>query len=181
MMERVKGEFRLEKREKLRLKTLVEGLFAEGESLYDFPLRMSYRVLSPSELESSFRCGTPEGIGRLQMLITVPKRKRKRAVDRVLLRRRIREAYRLNRGALRAAVEQNPEIATLSMAFVFIHSDNADYALIEKKMKRLLHKLEERIRSKSGSITEPHACPNSRECGADADSVEMAQNGISEG
>ena len=149
MNERAKGEFRLGKSERLRLKTLVEGLFAEGESLYDFPLRMSYRVLAPSELEKSFRCGTPEGIGPLQMLITVPKRKRKRAVDRVLLRRRIREAYRLNRGALRAAVEDTPEIATLSMAFVYIHTDNADYQLIEKKMKRLLHKLEECIRGKS--------------------------------
>lgn len=176
MMERVKGEFRLGKREKLRLKTLVEGLFAEGESLYDFPLRMSYRVLSPSELESSFRCGTPEGIGRLQMLITVPKRKRKRAVDRVLLRRRIREAYRLNRGALRAAVEQNPEIATLSMAFVFIHSDNADYALIEKKMKRLLHKLEERIRSNSEKSIDNIADATRREDSQDYTSAEKRSN-----
>lgn len=141
------------KAEKLRLKTLVEGLFESGEVLYDFPLRMSFRAISPRELEESFRTGAPEGIGPVQMLVTVPKRKRKRAVDRVLLRRRIREAYRLNRGELRSLVESTDEIGTLSLAFIYIHDDNTDYALIEKKMKRLLGKLEERIRSNRAVIT----------------------------
>ncbi len=43
----------------------------------------------------------PADVGALQMLVTVPKKKRRRAVDRVLMRRRIREAYRINRRPLR--------------------------------------------------------------------------------
>ena len=67
--------------------------------------------------------------------------KRRRAVDRVLLRRRIREAYRLNRHGLREAIIAHGGIRTLGMAFVYIHDDNADYSLIEKKMRRLMDKL----------------------------------------
>lgn len=129
------------KEEKLRLRTLVDGLFREGETLYDFPLRMNFRAMGQEGLSGSFRCGTPEGVGPLQMLVTVPKRKRRRAVDRVLLRRRIREAYRLNRHRLRETVTENGTIATLGMAFIYMHGENVDYALIEKKMRRLLDRL----------------------------------------
>ena len=89
----------LRKAEKLRHKSLVENLFKEGFSVYEFPLRMQVRALSEDELESSFRNGAPDGIAPLQMLVTVPKKKRRHAVDRVLMRRRIREAYRLGRSA----------------------------------------------------------------------------------
>ena len=75
------------------------------------------------------------------MMVTVPKKKRRRAVDRVLLRRRIREAYRLNYGFLRDIVEADETIATLSISFVYIHNDNLDYPLIETKMKSALVKL----------------------------------------
>lgn len=141
MNEIKQADNRMGKEEKLRLKTLVDGLFRGGETLYDFPLRINFRALGQEGLSGSFRCGTPEGVGPLQMLVTVPKRKRRRAVDRVLLRRRIREAYRLNRHRLRETVAESGAIATLGMAFIYMHGENSDYALIEKKMRRLLDRL----------------------------------------
>lgn len=141
--------YTLGKSEKLRHRTLVEGLFNGGESLFDYPLRLNYRILTEEELEASFRAGVPDRIGPLQMLITVPKRKRKRAVDRVLLRRRIREAYRLNRLPLLNVVESEKRIRTLGMAFIYLRDSNADYSTIERKMQRLLHKLEKIILEKS--------------------------------
>lgn len=135
----------LHKAEKLRHRTLVEGLFAEGESLYDWPLRVNYRLMTADELRGSFRGPAPDGINALQMMVTVPKKRIRHAVDRVLIRRRIREAYRLNRPALREAVVANGDVRTLAMAFIYIADKETDYAVIEKKMKRLLTRLEARV------------------------------------
>ncbi|MCH5224636.1 MAG: ribonuclease P protein component [Muribaculaceae bacterium] len=133
--------YRFPKSQRLHHRSLVDGVFRKGKSFYEFPLRVNWRILSPEELESNFRSHVPESIGKMQMMVTVPKKKRRRAVDRVLLRRRIREAYRLNYGFLRDIVEADETIATLSISFVYIHNDNLDYPLIETKMKSALVKL----------------------------------------
>lgn len=133
--------YTLPKSTKLRHRTLVEGLFEHGRKLYDFPLRAIWRTLDDGELTESFRIAVPGGIGRVQMMITVPKRKRRRAVDRVLLRRRIREAFRLNRHILEHALTDHPEIRTLEVAFIYLHDENVASAQIHRKMQRLLTKI----------------------------------------
>lgn len=138
----------LRKAEKLRHKSLVENLFKEGFSVYEFPLRMQVRALSEDELESSFRNGAPDGIAPLQMLVTVPKKKRRHAVDRVLMRRRIREAYRLGRGPLRTFLDANPPVRTLSMAFIYMCDKNLPYSTIERKMQLLLKKAVDRLNAR---------------------------------
>lgn len=134
--------FTLKKDEKLRHKRLVEDLFSSGQSVYEFPLRAQYRLISEIELKESFRAGVPEKLGRLQMLITVPKKKRRHAVDRVLMRRRIREAYRLNRLHLKESVESRENVGTLSIAFIYLSDKNLPYALIESRIQRILAKIE---------------------------------------
>lgn len=138
----------LRKEEKLRHKRLVEDLFNSGESLYDFPLRVVWRRISDEELDGSFRAARPDKIGPLQMLITIPKRKIRHAVDRVLMRRRIREAYRLHRLPLKEMLAtQEENTGTLSIAFIYIADKTLPYSLIEEKMKRLLSKLIKKIDS----------------------------------
>lgn len=136
-----KVRFTLRKDEKLRHKTLVDGVFGKGTTIYEYPLRLTYRKLSEDELRHSFRNGIPERIGPLQMLITVPKKKLRHAVDRVRMRRLIREAYRLNRLALKDKVQENPDVRTLSMAFIYMNDEKTDFTLIESKMKRLLERI----------------------------------------
>lgn len=136
--------YTLGKEEKLRHKTLVDGVFSKGKTLYEYPLRLSYRILDGEKLAGSFRREVPAGIGRMQMMITVPKKKMKRAVDRVRMRRLIREAYRLNRHVVSHALPS--DAATLSLAFVYLNSEKADYQAIERKMKRLLGEMARRLR-----------------------------------
>ncbi len=100
-VQREAAALRFRKGERLRLRTLVEQLFAKGDSLFEWPLRAVARPLGADALGAMFKGHVPAGTGRLQMLVTVPKRRRRHAVDRVLMRRRIREAWRLNRAGLR--------------------------------------------------------------------------------
>lgn len=134
----------LRKAEKLRHRSLVNALFSKGSTLYDFPLRLTWRALSEEELEENFRRDVPEDIGRLQMMITVPKKKRRHAVDRVLMRRRIREAYRLQRGFLYESAE-NAGIESLEMSFIFLCEKNVPYSVIYEKMGSLLARLNKKI------------------------------------
>lgn len=137
--------FTLSKRDKLRHRHLKENLFLSGESLYEYPLRIVWRALGTEELASGFRCGVPENVGIFQFLISVPKKKRRRAVDRVLIRRRIREAIRLNRLPLMESLRKHPEFGSLQMAFIYISEKNVDYAKIESRTISLLNKILKQI------------------------------------
>jgi ribonuclease P protein component len=75
----------------------------------------------------------------LQFMITVPKKKRKHAVDRVLMRRRIREAFRLHRHILDPLLQANPQWRTLSIAFIYIAPKNVSYAKTARAMEKLLN------------------------------------------
>ena len=145
MKERDKNSLSFPKDGRLHHRSLVEGLFRLGKSFYEFPFRIFWRVLTPAELELNFRNNVPAGVGNVQMMISVPKKKRRRAVDRVQMRRRIREAYRLNRRKLMELVENKADIGTLSIGIVYIHDQNLPYASVEEKVKNILLKIQSRL------------------------------------
>lgn len=136
-------EFRFRKGERLRLRTLVNYVYDGGRSFYEWPLRAVVRPLAPDELQRLFPHGIPAGIGRLQVMITVPKKRRRRAVDRVLMRRRIREAWRLSRAPLRQGVDAAPAetLRSLPVALSYVADRNLDYVVVEKAMKNLICKI----------------------------------------
>ncbi len=117
---------------RLHLKSMVDNLFSRGKTFYDFPLRLTWIALSQEEADSLFRAGCPADVGALQMLVTVPKKKRRRG---------IREAYRINRRPLEDLACSCPGIRTLQLAFIYLKNENADYAEIERKMRALLAKV----------------------------------------
>lgn len=128
----------LRKSERLRHRSLVNALFERGQALYSYPLRMQWMATDSATLDAGFRASRPLRLGPLQMMITIPKRKHRHAVDRVLLRRRVREAYRLNRLSLRELAYATADGGTISLSFIYISDKICDYAQIEKSMRRLL-------------------------------------------
>lgn len=120
---------RLYKSEKLCSHNAVNALFESGKGSIAYPLRAVYR----------FRpAGDEQRQAAAQFLITVPKKKMRHAVGRVLLRRRIREAYRLNRCTL-----LHPALTAtgVDIAFIYLSNDPAPYDVIETKMKTLLERI----------------------------------------
>ena len=115
---------RLYKIEKLRSEIAIGQLFDRGNpaasSVMAYPLRALWRVNTSRRTSS---CP--------QFLIAVPKKKLRHAVDRVHMRRRIREAYRLNRHLI-------PRDLPLDIAFVYVAADLQTYAAVEKSVIRIL-------------------------------------------
>ena len=92
-----------------------------------FPLRAAYRLREPGE-------------NNVQFLITIPKKRIRKAVNRVTLRRRIREAYRLNRREL-LLPHLNEEQCGVDIAFVYLDSTPAPYDIINEKVTLLLSRI----------------------------------------
>lgn len=120
-------DYKLNKDEKLCSRTAVNLLFDEGKSLMAFPLRAAYRL-------------RPRGEHPVQFLITIPKKRIRKAVDRVLLRRRTREAYRLNRHKLLTPVLEQQGYG-VDIAFIYLDSTPAPYSVINEKMTSLLDRI----------------------------------------
>lgn len=120
-------DHKLNKDEKLCSRTAVNLLFAEGQSLMAFPLRAAYRL-------------RPRGEHPVQFLITIPKKRVRKAVNRVTLRRRVREAYRLNRRELLTPVLESQGCG-VDIAFVYLDNAPAPYGVIQEKMISLLTRI----------------------------------------
>ncbi len=120
-------DYKLNKDEKLTSRTAINLLFGEGKSLMAFPVRAAYRL-------------RPAGEHPVQFLISIPKKRIRRAVNRVMLRRRIREAYRLNRRDLLLA-KLDGKNCGVDIAFVYLDNSPAPYDVINEKMQLLLSRI----------------------------------------
>lgn len=149
--------YRFGKGERLRHRTLVAGLFAGGRGEFAFPLRAVWRLSDRREIEDSFRNGIPGGVDLLQMMVTVPKKKLKRAVDRVRMRRLIRESYRLNRHSLKDAVGALEGEKYLEVAFIYCHNELCGFEKVERKMIKLLDRIQSQLRASGEELGELHA------------------------
>ena len=118
--------FRLYKKEKLRGETTVARLFdrsdEDNKSTLAFPLRAAFRL-------NDKRTATCP-----RFLISIPKKRLRHAVDRVKMRRRVREAYRLNRHLI-------PADLPVDIAFIYIAPELKDYATVEHAVSKLLSRI----------------------------------------
>lgn len=141
--------YKFGKEYKLHHRTLVNNLFLSGKSLYAYPLRLIWRKYNRSELDNLFCEHTPVNIGPVQIMITVPKKRQRKAVNRVLLRRRIREAFRLNHSEIENIVAQLNGHGTISLGFIYISNEKEDYSKIETQMCKLLKTVIDKIAKES--------------------------------
>ena len=129
-------KFTLNKRERLKSKKLIEELFISGKKLYAHPLKLVYILREK-----------PEGQPPILFSVSVPKKKFPAAVDRNQIKRRVREAYRLNK----VTVIDKQEQSQLQVVCMFIQTSDyvEEYRVIEKTVSELLNKLGLRIGQKT--------------------------------
>ncbi|MGY6743351.1 MAG: ribonuclease P protein component [Cecembia sp.] len=118
--------FRLGKNERLHSKKLIKELFDKGSSFFLYPFKVV--VLD-----------APVGVNAThQVLFSVSKKKLKKAVDRNLIKRRMKEAYRLQKAEILA-----PELPKKLIGLIYVSSELATFQTIEKKITKILKTIAE--------------------------------------
>ena len=122
----------LRKSERLTSKIVIEKMFAGGSSrsFSVFPLRVVYMPVDSLEASAS-------------ILVSVPKKRFKRAVKRNRVKRQIREAYRKNKGELKQLLTEKEQ--KLAIAFIYLSDQLTSSVEIEEKVKLLLARMAEKV------------------------------------
>ena len=123
----------MRKPERLNKKKIIEKMFAGGSRSFSiFPLRVVWLPVEELDVQAS-------------ILISVSKRRFKRAVKRNRVKRQIREAYRMNKPILLNSDALNKKEYRLAIAFIYLADELMDSTLVEEKMKTALARIVEEI------------------------------------
>lgn len=125
--------FSLKKAERLSSKKCIDKLFAEGDSILQYPLKM---VFLKTELQTKYP---------VQAGFTTSKKNFKRAVARNRIKRVLRETYRLNKHLVYNELEQEQ----LALFVIFIGKELPKYDIVEGAMKKGLSKIIKKISNKN--------------------------------
>lgn len=122
--------YTLSKEERLSWKRYIDLLFEKGQSFVAFPLRVVYLPM-----EEEMRAP-------VSIMISVPKKKFKRAVKRNLIKRQVREAYRVRKyDLIEPLTEKNKGML---VAFLYVDKEIHPFADIEKAMNKAIRILREK-------------------------------------
>lgn len=119
--------------EHLKSKAIIDRVYAEGKSVTAYPLRAVFKTLQCEE-------NRPQAL----ILISVAKKRFRHAVDRNLVKRRLREAYRLNKQPFIEELEKRGK--SMAIAILYIDTKHNSTAFLQNKMKKLLDNILEKER-----------------------------------
>lgn len=119
--------FKFPKKQKLCGEKVIERLFANGKSISEKPFRAIWNFEKNNDQVF------------VKSLIVVPKKRLKLAVDRNVLKRRIKEAYRLQKKQLECFLESTNQ--QLNLAIIYQEEEILDYKTLEEKINLLLSRL----------------------------------------
>ena len=118
-------KFSFKKEERLTSKKVIDKLFTDGDSFLSFPLKV---IFIETSLTTKFS---------VQSAFSVGKRNFKLAVHRNLIKRKMRESYRLNKFQL----YENLSGKQMAVFFIFIGKEIPEYEQLNRAMKKGINKL----------------------------------------
>ena len=124
------------KNERLSRQNLTETLFQKGLSFVAYPLRVIYYPIENVRADVK---PAPT------ILISIPKKKIKHAVDRNYIKRRIHESYRLRKHELASLFAEKDK--QLLLAFIYLNDAKTSFEKIDRAMVKVIHTLEIRVKN----------------------------------
>lgn len=120
------------KEERLKSHKIIQELFESGKIVHHYPFKVLYAYKPKGE--SKFP---------VKIAISVSKKNFKRAVDRNRIKRKVREAYRLNKHTLYSKIVTSDQMGYLFV--IYTAKKELEYAVIEKEIKSLIVKVRQRF------------------------------------
>ena len=124
------GSCRLRPPERLRGKNTLEELFTKGSSFFIYPFKVKWLPVD-----------NPRKDRGMSVVWVIPKRNIRQANQRNTLRRRCREAYRLNKHIISPLTEGKG----IHLALVCIVKEDTSFQKIQKSTVRVLQKINELV------------------------------------
>ena len=123
--------FKFPKKQRISNETAIKKIFSEGNSISVESILVIWK--------ESFDIHTPS----IKALIVVPKKKVKLAVHRNSIKRKIKEAYRLNKSEIENVLKAK-EIK-LHVAIIYQNENDLSFNKMEEKIKLILNRLLQKI------------------------------------
>jgi ribonuclease P protein component len=120
------NDFSFKKTERLYHRNEIQELFEKGSSFYLYPFKVIY-IVEDIDVKSK-----PQ-----QILISVPKRKFKKAPDRNFIKRQVREAYRHHK----TLIDPKKLNKNLRIAYIYTSDKKMPSDALTKKLKKTLERL----------------------------------------
>lgn len=122
------GNYTFTKKEIVSGKTRIEKIFTSGKAFLTYPFRVVY-----------LECGGSVDASP-SLLISIPKKRLKRATDRNRMKRLAREAYRLNKDQLLG-------VTSVDIAVIYVADSILPYYMVERSIIRAMREVSKRINS----------------------------------
>jgi ribonuclease P protein component len=117
------AKFTFRKEERLNKEKLIKELFETGSYFYFYPFKVWFK-------------GNPDpAISVHQVMISISRRNFKKAVERNLIKRRIRESFRLNKNLL-------PTGPKLLIAYIYTAKEILTFAQIQERLNKTLNRFD---------------------------------------